>query len=155
MSILPLSGVFEPGVFRLPIRVFYEDTDFTGIVYHVNYLKFAERGRTESLRFLKLGTGEESVHDFLQRNYGLFFAVKDCFADFKRPACIDDMLVVQTRLKPIRGVTLDFAHQILRADDLLASVDVRVVLLHDGDGRLARPPAELKNGLGKLWQQEK
>ena len=154
MSILPLGGVFESGVFHLPIRVFYEDTDFTGIVYHVNYLKFAERGRTESLRFLTLGTGEGSAHDFVQKNFGLFFAVKDCFADFKRPARIDDMLVVQTRLKPIRGATLDFAHQIFRAGDLLASVDVRVVLLHESDGRLARLPAELKNGLSKLWQQE-
>ena len=154
MTTLPLGGIFEPGVFHLPLRVFYEDTDFTGIVYHVNYLKFAERGRTESLRFLQLGAGGESVHDFLQRNFGLFFAVKDCFADFKRPARIDDMLVVQTRLKPIRGATLDFAHQILRAGDLLASVDVRVVLLHEESGRLARLPAELKNGLSKLWQQE-
>ncbi|WP_343562218.1 YbgC/FadM family acyl-CoA thioesterase [Kiloniella sp. b19] len=151
---LPMSGVFERGVFRLPLRVFFEDTDFTGVVYHANYIKFAERGRTESLRFLNLveNGGNGSIHQVLKEQFGLFFAVKDCSLSFESPARVDELLEVRTRLKPARGATLDFEQKIMRGDELLTSVELRVVLLREKDGGLARPPRELKSRLEALWQ---
>lgn len=123
------SGSIEDGVHRLPVRVYYEDTDAAGIVYHADYLKFAERGRTEMLRCLGLD------HGGLRDRYGLAFAVRRCVIDYHAPARLDDHLMVATRLVRLRGATIDLEQRIWRGDRLLVALDVRLALL----GRSLRP----------------
>ena len=92
----PEQGLIEGRVHRLPLRVYYEDTDAGGIVYHAGYLRFAERARTEMLRCL--GCDHATL-----RALGLIFAVRRCMADFLAPARLDDRLVVETRLAAARA----------------------------------------------------
>ena len=78
----PTSGTVDQGTHTFPIRVYYEDTDAAGIVYYANYLKFAERARTELLRYA--GINQTEMAD----RYGMAFAVRDCAVDYRRPAQI-------------------------------------------------------------------
>ena len=87
-----LSGHFDGVEHVLPLRVYYEDTDAAGIVYYANYLKFAERARTEMLRLL-------GIHQrAMSEDYGLAFAVRDCSVDYRHPARLDDLPEVRSRL---------------------------------------------------------
>ena len=90
---LEMSGRIEAATHIFPIRVYYEDTDAGGRVYHANYLKFAERGRTEMLRLLNVN------HTETAERYGLAFAVRDCAVDYRRAARLDDVLVVDANWK--------------------------------------------------------
>jgi acyl-CoA thioester hydrolase len=122
---------------RFAIRVYYEDTDAGGIVYHSNYLKFAERARTEWLRAL----GYE--HRRWREETGLVFVVTRCEIDYRRPAWLDDMLVVTTRILEIAGASL-LAEQIVRRDaEDLARLKLTLALI-DGEGRPARLPHDLR-----------
>jgi acyl-CoA thioester hydrolase len=122
---------------RFAIRVYYEDTDAGGIVYHSNYLKFAERARTEWLREL----GYE--HRRWREETGLGFIVTRCEVDFRRPAWLDDMLVVTTRILEVSGASL-LAEQIVRRDeDDVARLKLTLALLDRG-GRPARLPPDLR-----------
>jgi acyl-CoA thioester hydrolase len=87
-----LSGRVAAGEHRLWLRVYYEDTDAAGIVYYANYLRYAERARTEMLRLIEVGQAA------LMADSGLVFAVKDCAVDYRSPARLDDLLEVRTRL---------------------------------------------------------
>ena len=122
------------------LRVYYEDTDSEGIVYYANYLKFAERGRTEMLR----AAGIE--HSVFWRTHGVGFAVRKVTADYLRPARLDDALTVHTRMTSIRGASL-IAEQIIRrgAEDL-ARLLVRIACVNR-DGRVARLPQALRAAL--------
>lgn len=120
----------------LDLRVYYEDTDFSGRVYHASYLRFMERGRTEWLRAL----GFE--HGALAGEHGLVFAVRSLEIEFLAPAVIDDLLRVETRLAEIRGAVIEFAQVVLRRSEKLAEAKVRVVALKNG--RAARVPRELR-----------
>ncbi|MCC2664562.1 MAG: ybgC, partial [Geminicoccaceae bacterium] len=95
------SGSIAGGVHRLPLRVYYEDTDAAGIVYHAAYLEFAERARTEMLRCLGLD------HGGLRDRFGLAFAVRRCVIDYLAPARLDDLLIVSTRLLRRGGASLE------------------------------------------------
>ena len=86
------SGTIEEGTHRFTVRVYYEDTDSGGIVYYANYLKFAERARTEMLRLAGINQTE------MASRYGMSFAVRDCAIDFRRPAHLDDLLEVRSHL---------------------------------------------------------
>lgn len=122
------------------LRVYYEDTDSEGIVYYANYLKFAERGRTEMLR----AAGIE--HSVFWRTHGVGFAVRAVTADYLRPARLDDALTVHTRMTSIRGASL-IAEQIIRrgAEDL-ARLLVRIACVNRA-GRVARLPQALRAAL--------
>lgn len=120
---------------RLSIRIYYEDTDFSGRVYHASYLRFFERGRTEYLRAL----GFE--HNALARSQGVAFAVTELRLQFHAAAVIDDLLDVVTELEPPRGAKLHFRQTIFRGQTRLVSGDVAVVAIK-GD-RAIRPPREL------------
>ena len=109
---------------RLELRVYYEDTDAGGIVYHANYLKFAERARTEMMRTLGADHGE------LHRKSGLTFVVRRCLVDYRRPARLDDALEVWTRIVRLGGASLDLRQEVCRDDDLLVVLDVRLALLN-------------------------
>lgn len=93
-------------VFLWPIRVYYEDTDAAGIVYHANYLRFMERARTECLRAL----GFEQ--DALAREHGVVFVVTASSLAFKRAARFNDELVVRSRLERLRGASIEFEQTI-------------------------------------------
>lgn len=110
-----------PHSFRL--RIFYEDTDAGGIVYYANYLKFAERARTEMLR------DHGVAHERLQKELGLFFVVKRCAVDYHLPARLDDLLEVRTGIKKFGGASLNLAQEVFLDDQCLVSLDVRLALL--------------------------
>jgi acyl-CoA thioester hydrolase len=107
------------------IRVYYEDTDAAGIVYYANYLKFAERARTEMLRDFG------ADHRALNRDLGVTFVVRRCLIDYHRPARLDDLLDVQTQVAKIGGASLDLMQQILRDGELLVALNVKLALLNE------------------------
>lgn len=132
-----LSGRLEGDTHVLPVRVYYEDTDFSGVVYHANYLRFLERGRTEFLRLL--GIGQSALHTEAE---GLIFAVRRMTIDYLRPARMDDVLVVETRAAEVRGASLVIAQRIRRDGEAIVTADVRVALV--AAGRPARIPDRLR-----------
>jgi acyl-CoA thioester hydrolase len=121
----------------LPLRVYYEDTDAAGMVYHANYLKFAERGRSEMLRSLGF------PHRKLRAEEGVGFAVRRCLVDYLAPARLEDALVVETTLTDIGAATLQVRQQIRRDGELLADLDILVACI-GRDGRPRRLPSVLR-----------
>jgi acyl-CoA thioester hydrolase len=136
-------GVIEAGVHRIPIRVYYEDTDAAGIVYHASYLQFAERARTEMLRCLGLD------HASLRARFGLVFTVRRCAIDYLAPARLDDLLEVATRLVRQGGASLELEQRVLCQGRLLARLDLRLALLGP-DLRVARVTRELVVAFARL-----
>ena len=115
------SGWTDPvsGVHVFPIRVYYEDTDALGIVYYVNYLKFAERARTEMLRL----HGHDQ-YDLLAEQ-GVGFTVRRCEVDYHAPARLDDVLQVHSSLVALRGASLNLNQTLTRSEVLLAQLNLR------------------------------
>ena len=140
-----LSGQIENGDHRLPIRVYYEDTDTAGIVYYANYLKFAERARTEMLRLAGINQSE------MAKRYGMAFAVRDCAIDFRAPARLDDLIEVRSRFTELVGATVSVVQAIWRDAEVLVRLDVRVACLRD-NGRPTRVPAPLRQALQPFIQ---
>ncbi len=134
------SAEIAASVHRLVIRVYYEDTDAAGIVYYANYLKFAERGRTEFLR--QLGFEQEKM----RRSTGLAFAVRHCSADYLKPARLDDELTVSTSLTELGGASLSVVQEIERGGEPLVRLAFRLACLGP-EGRAARLPTELRAAL--------
>lgn len=116
---------------RHEVRVYYEDTDFSGAVYHAAYLHFLERGRTEFLR-------AEGIHHSELARDGIAFAVRSMEIDFPRTARIDDLLVVDTEVVDVSGARLTLDQSIERGDELIARAKVVVVAVKDG--KAARLP---------------
>jgi acyl-CoA thioester hydrolase len=140
----PLSaGEIRDGAHYFLTRVYYEDTDAAGIVYHANFLKFAERARTEMLRLL--GIGQER----LRAETGLGFAVRRCNADFRLPARLDDELEIETRLVEVRGASLDAVQTVRRAGVPLAVLRVLVACV-GRDGRPARLPPVIADAASRF-----
>jgi acyl-CoA thioester hydrolase len=134
---LPTAGVFEGREHVLPVRVYYEDTDLTGVVYHANYVRFFERGRSDFLRLA--GVSHASL---LLLDDPAAFAVTKLAIEFRQAARIDDALEVRTLFESTRGVRLNIAQRILRDGGLVASAAVEVVCI-DAQGRARRPPREV------------
>ena len=140
-----LSGKLDNGTHILPVRVYYEDTDFSGVVYHASYLRFLERGRTDFLRLA--GVDQSALHG---DGGGLIFAVRRMTIDFLRPARMDDVLLVETRTEEVRGASLVIAQAIRRGEETLLTADVRVAVL--AGGRPARIPDALRAVLAQSRQ---
>lgn len=136
-------GRLEGAVHRFTLRVYYEDTDAGGLVYHANYLKFVERARTEMLRMLGLD------HGTLRRRYGLVFVVRRCTLDFLAPAGLDDVLEVETRLVRRGGASIDLVQTVARDGRPVVRAEVRLALL-GCEGRAARLPGPLAEALAPL-----
>jgi acyl-CoA thioester hydrolase len=136
------SGQFEGRIHTLPVRIYYEDTDMSGIVYHANYLRYFERGRSDFLRLAGVNHTE-----LLTRDPPLAFAITSINLGFKKAARIDDSLVVHTTYDAITGVRLFISQHIMRGPDLIATADVQAVCI-DLQGRPRRPFAELLSQLG-------
>ncbi len=137
----PSAGRFDGRSHLLPVRIYYEDTDFSGVVYHANYLRYFERGRSDFLRLAgvrhsELAAGAEP----------LGFAVRRMSLDFLKPARIDDALVVRTEFQSMRG-PLVFVSQVLqRGGEILVTAAVEVCCI-SLTGRPRKPPALLLAGL--------
>lgn len=138
-----LSGELTSEGHTLPVRIYFEDTDFSGVVYHARYLHFFERGRSDFLRLKGVH------HNELQKGvYGepLFFVVKGMTLDFVQPAKIDDVVHVTTRIESIKGVRVLMKQFIQRENQLIATADVTVVLINE-NGRPKRLGDELIQAL--------
>jgi acyl-CoA thioester hydrolase len=142
------SGSIEAGVHRIRIRVYYEDTDAAGIVYHAAYLQFAERARTEMLRCLGFD------HASLRARFGLVFTVRRCVIDYRAPARLDDLLELETGLVRLGGASVDLEQRVLREGRLLTALALRLALL-DLDLHVARLPRELAYVFDQLraWRE--
>jgi acyl-CoA thioester hydrolase len=126
----------------LPVQVYYEDTDAGGIVYHANYLKFAERGRSEMLRSLGF------PHRKLGAEEGVGFAVRRCAVDYLAPARLEDALTVDTTLAGVGAATITMRQQIRRDGELLVDIDMLVACI-GRDGRPRRLPRALRAALAE------
>jgi acyl-CoA thioester hydrolase len=132
-----IAGRLLPGGRHvLPVRVYYEDTDFSGVVYHANYLKFCERGRSDMLRLADIHHAQ--LHG-AQAQMG--FVVRHMECDFLKPARIDDLLRVETAIASLTGARLTLEQKVCRGDETLFSARVTVALV-DGAGRPCRMPAD-------------
>jgi acyl-CoA thioester hydrolase len=122
---------------RFPVRVYFEDTDAGGVVYYANYLKFAERARTEMMR------AAGAPHAEMIERHGLSLVVSRCEADYMGAARLDDQLEVESRVTGCGGATVE-AEQIVRRDGRdLVRIRVKLACVNRG-GRAARLPAELR-----------
>ena len=128
---------------EIALRVYYEDTDAAGIVYHSNYLKFAERGRTEYLR----ARGYD--HPRLAAEHGVVFAVASCDVAFLRPARLDDLLTVRTRVTAAGGARLEMLQEVLRDGTVCARLAVTLAILHAATLRPMRVPAILQRAFAQ------
>lgn len=138
MQATPHQGYWSSdNTHRLPVRVYYEDTDFTGVVYYANYLKFFERGRTDALRCLGVHHGE-----LLDADTPLGFAVRKITVEYERPARIDDALMVETQFIAAKGARFEILQQIHKNEHLIAKAQVEAVCI-DLSGRPKRLPANL------------
>ena len=122
------------------LRVYYEDTDFGGIVYHANYLKFIERARSEWVRSLCIDQRR------MKAETGTVFAVRWMESDYLKPAVFDDELIVETRLDRLEGASLHLHQTVLRGGDALFDARVRLVCIGPA-GRPVRLPASLRAAL--------
>ena len=128
---------------RLAIRVYYEDTDAGGIVYHAQYLCFAERARTELLR--AAGTD----HGRLLAEHGGVFAVRRAMVEFRRPARLDDLLTVETRVMKATGARLELRQEIKKQDELVVLIDIELAFISP-DLRPLRLPTGLAKGFAEM-----
>jgi len=134
MSSLPLDGEIRDGRHRMSVRVYYEDTDFSGIVYHANYLRFMERGRTNYLRLL--GADHRALFEEAQAEApGFAFVVRSMQIEFLKPARMDDVLEVTTVTEDVKGASIAVHQRITRAEELLIEAHVRVAFVSGGRAR--------------------
>src|SRR3990167_6973428 len=125
----------------LAVRVYYEDTDFTGMVYHANYLRFFERGRSDHLR--DAGVSHQSL---LAREDPAAFTLTNVNVTYRKPGKVDDLLHIRTRYLGMDGPRIRFSQACLRGDELLAEAEITAVMIH-ADGRLRRPIKEISEHL--------
>ncbi|MCW1951776.1 MAG: tol-pal system-associated acyl-CoA thioesterase [Octadecabacter sp.] len=125
---------------RFPLRVYYEDTDFGGIVYYANYLKFIERGRSEWVR--EMGIDQVAM----KRDEGVVFAVRRVEADYHAPARYDDELVVNTDVETVTGARLIVRQTVARDSAVLFSALVTIVAINEA-GAPARLPAAFRRNI--------
>jgi acyl-CoA thioester hydrolase len=141
-----ITDSLPDGVHRFGLRVYYEDTDAAGIVYYANYLKFAERARTEMLRLL--GCTQEAM----RRGTGHVFAVRHCSADYLAPARLDDELIVESRLTTLGGASLEIDQRISCGGQDIVRLAIRLSCL-DANGRPSRLPPLLRAALARFHRQ--
>jgi acyl-CoA thioester hydrolase len=138
---MPSSGWFEGREHFLAVRVYYEDTDFTGVVYHANYARFLERGRSDFLRLAGVRHAE-----LLSAQNPAAFSVTRLAIDFRSAARIDDSLIVRTRFETARGPRLFIRQRIERERTLICEAEVEAACI-GLDGRARRPPKGMVEAL--------
>jgi acyl-CoA thioester hydrolase len=129
-----LDGEIRNGGHRQPVRVYYEDTDFTGVVYHASYLRFMERGRTNYLRLL--GADQRALFEQAEREApGFAFVVRSMTIEFRKPARMDDVLEVITMPKKVKGASVVLHQRVVRNGETLVEADVQVAFVSGGRAR--------------------
>ena len=137
----PDIGVFHGRVHHYPVRVFYEDTDFSGVVYYANYLRFFERARSSFFRLAGIGHAE-----LLERDPPLAFVIRKVELEYKRPARIDDALVVRTAYDRYNRARLFVSQSIWRGEELMVTADSEATCI-DLSGRPRRAPPFMMDAL--------
>lgn len=135
------GGIIEDGAHHYGLRIYFEDTDAGGIVYHASYLRFAERARTEALRAMGL------PHSEMMLRHGMIFVVRRVELDYQRPARLDDWLVVETSPVAIGGASAALRQTIRRGGEVLVIADVTLVSVRQATGRADRIPSAWRAAL--------
>jgi acyl-CoA thioester hydrolase len=131
-------------IHRYTLRVYYEDTDAGGVVYHANYLRYAERARTEALREAKI------PHAELVERFSLMFMVHRAEIDYVRPAMLDDPLVVETETLDVGGATVLLRQTVSGPHGVCAALQVKLACVRIGGNKPARIPREWRDALAAL-----
>lgn len=143
----PATGIFMAGVHHFPVRVYFEDTDLSGVVYHANYLRYMERARSDMLRVA--GIDQRGNHE---GGTGVY-AVADVAISYRRPARLDDDLLVRSHVTAVGAATCAIRQQVMRGDEILTQGDVKVAFLSP-QGRPQRQPAPWIALFNRLLQGE-
>src|ERR1700692_1038824 len=126
-----LDGEIHDGRHTQPVRVYYEDTDFSGVVYHASYLRFMERGRTNYLRLI--GADHRVLFEAAAAEApGFAFVVRHMSIDFKKPAHMDDILTILTAPEEVKGASVMLHQRVMRGEDLLVEAHVQVAFFPGG-----------------------
>jgi acyl-CoA thioester hydrolase len=141
----PSAGWLVGREHQLPVRIYYEDTDFTGVVYHANYLRYFERGRSDFFRLV--GVSHSAL---LERPDPAAFTITRMAVEFRRAARIDDALLVRTTYDRAKGPRLFIGQRITRGEDLIATAQVEAACI-DLAGRARKPPPGLAEALTPLF----
>ena len=139
---LSLDGEIVNGQHRQPVRVYYEDTDFSGIVYHASYLRFMERGRTNYLRLI--GADHRALFEAAAAEApGFSFVVRHMDIAFRKPAHMDDVLTIVTAPEEVKGASVMLHQKVMRGDDLLVEAHVQVAFVSGGRARPIPKPLRI------------
>jgi acyl-CoA thioester hydrolase len=142
MSNVGLDGELRAGRHVQSVRVYYEDTDFSGIVYHANYLRFMERGRTNYLRLI--GADHRALFEETAKEApGFSFVVRSMAIEFLKPARMDDVLEVVTSPAEVKGASVLLKQQVTRGEDVIVEAEVRVAFVSGGRARPIPKPLRL------------
>jgi len=137
-----LDGSISDGRHTQQVRVYYEDTDFSGVVYHASYLRFMERGRTNYLRLL--GADHRAMFEAAEKEApGFAFVVRHMNIDFKKPAHMDDVLDIVTMPEEVKGASITLHQQVMRGPDLLVEAHVQVAFVSGGRARPIPKPLRI------------
>ena len=137
-----LDGFTRDGKHHQRVRVYYEDTDFTGIVYHANYLRYMERGRTNYLRLI--GADHRVLFEQTEKEApGFAFVVRSMMIDYLKPAKMDDILEVITHPGEVKGASIVLKQKVTRGEDVLVAADVRVAFVSGGRARPIPKPLRI------------
>jgi acyl-CoA thioester hydrolase len=138
----PLDGEIRDGRHVLTVRVYYEDTDFTGIVYHANYLRYLERGRTNYLRLI--GADHRALFEEAAKEApGFAFVVRSMELDFLKPARMDDILDITTEPEVVKGASTTVRQRVMRGEEVLVEARVRVAFISGGRARPIPKPLRI------------
>jgi acyl-CoA thioester hydrolase len=137
-----LDGFIRDGRHHQRVRVYYEDTDFTGIVYHANYLRYMERGRTNYLRLI--GADHRALFEATEREApGFAFVVRSMNIEFLKPARMDDILDIVTAPGEVKGASVLLRQKVMRGEDVLLEAAVRVAFISAGRARPIPKPLRI------------
>jgi acyl-CoA thioester hydrolase len=139
---IPLDGEIRDGRHFLAVRVYYEDTDFTGIVYHANFLRYMERGRTNHLRLI--AADYRALLEATEKEApGFAFVVRSMTLDFLKPARMDDVLLIVTEPKVVKGASIILHQRVMLGDEILVEASVRVAFVSGGRARSIPNPLRI------------
>lgn len=146
-SDIPVEGRFDGREHRFPVRVYFEDTDLSGVVYHANYLRYMERARSDMLRLA--GVDQRAWFEA----EGAAYAIGEMAIKFVRPARLDDTLLIVSRLTRLRAAAVHIHQRVMRAGERVAEASV-VAALVGPDGRPRRQPATWVAAFERLLDEE-
>jgi acyl-CoA thioester hydrolase len=137
-----LDGEIRDGMHHQQVRVYYEDTDFSGVVYHASYLRFMERGRTNYLRLI--GADHRALFEQAKAEApGFAFVVRQMTIDFRKPAHMDDVLDIVTAPEEVKGASIMLLQKVMRGEQLLVQAHVQVAFVSGGRARPIPKPLRI------------